>query len=76
MPRTRKPRQPKAYWLTMGPEPWLATCGGCGQHIQKPPMPLPFESFNKLLKAYVDVHSVCSRGKVEDVSVQEALSAS
>lgn len=46
-------------WVTMGPEPHLATCHRCGQTIPKPPLPLSIQKFVAYMRATEGAHSEC-----------------
>lgn len=46
-------------WVTMGPDPYLATCQRCGQHIANPPLPTPLDAFVKYLRYAIAAHKLC-----------------
>lgn len=52
-------REQRAEWITMGPEPWLATCGRCGVRIKKPELPMNLAEFIRRLRVVADLHSGC-----------------
>lgn len=61
----RKPRETRAPWVTMGPDPWFATCQRCGTHERQPELPLPIPAFVAYADFVIAKHEGC-------VSSQEA----
>ncbi len=51
-------------WVTLGPEPYMATCGRCGRTEPKPELPLSMEAFG----AYLTFVALKHRDCVEPVS--------
>lgn len=56
---TPKERKRGVWWVTMGPEPHLATCQRCGGTIPKPPLPCPVRMAVAWMKAGVAEHRGC-----------------
>jgi len=52
-------RKKQVNWVTMGPEPYLATCVRCGGHIDKPKLPLPVAAFVKYSEYAIELHRHC-----------------
>jgi len=49
----------KAPWVIIGPEPYLATCKRCGEHIPKPTFPVSLRAFTRFLEAAAGLHEDC-----------------
>ena len=49
----------KVKWVKLGPDPWLATCGRCGEHERKPRMPTPVDALIRYLDAALAAHEFC-----------------
>jgi hypothetical protein len=52
-------RKVKVDWVFMGPEPYLATCRRCGEHVAKPPMPTPLDAAIKYFEYASEAHKFC-----------------
>ena len=52
---------PKAEWVKMGPEPYLATCERCGETVEKPRLPTPLRAFVKYLEYAIEEHRLCAK---------------
>jgi hypothetical protein len=49
----------KAGWVTVGPEPHLATCQRCGGTVAKPELPIPLGAAVKYFEYAVALHAHC-----------------
>jgi hypothetical protein len=49
----------KITWVVCGPDPYLATCQRCGQHVAKPPLPAPIDAFIRYLQYACELHRYC-----------------
>jgi hypothetical protein len=54
-----KRKRPDVSWLTMGPSPYLATCGRCGEHVPMPRLPKPLDAMILYMNAQIALHAVC-----------------
>lgn len=55
----RKPSRSAVDWLTLGPEPYMATCKRCGARIDKPPLPATMGAVVKYLAYAEEAHRHC-----------------
>jgi len=46
-------------WVTIGPEPYLATCARCGKQESKPELPTPVEAALKYFGYIIEKHRYC-----------------
>ena len=46
-------------WVTVGPEPYLATCMRCGWTLPKPPYPLQVEVVLGYMRGFIKAHADC-----------------
>ena len=51
--------RPNAHVLAVGPEPWLATCRGCGRHVSFPATPLMVEELLAYMTRAEALHAGC-----------------
>lgn len=51
--------------LTMGPEPYLATCDRCDKHVPKPELPEGIEAFVLYCRYVAAKHAKCKRSERE-----------
>lgn len=49
----------KVTWVTLGPEPYLATCQRCGGHADRPQLPMKLDSFVGVLDGVLATHEHC-----------------
>jgi hypothetical protein len=49
----------KITWVTMGPDPYFATCNRCGKHVDKPPLPMSISAFCKYNAYALELHRNC-----------------
>jgi hypothetical protein len=54
-----KTLQKRVTWVTMGPEPHLATCGGCGETEPKPALPCPLGAVVHYMTYVLARHEFC-----------------
>jgi hypothetical protein len=54
VPKKRKPGN-----VVLGPEPHFATCTRCGEHIEKPKMPLSIPAFVAYCNYAEELHARC-----------------
>ncbi|MCX6023329.1 MAG: hypothetical protein NTZ05_16695 [Chloroflexi bacterium] len=45
--------------LFLGPDPWLATCRGCGAKVDQPPMGISVKQFVQYCKEAEAAHAEC-----------------
>ena len=64
MQRT-KPNRSAVDWLTLGPEPYMATCRRCGARIEKPPLPATIGTVVKYLAYVEEAHRHCKSNALD-----------
>lgn len=52
-------RKQRVTWVTMGPDPYFATCNRCGEHIDAPKLPMPLKAFVKYGEYIAERHRYC-----------------
>ena len=61
-------KRPNVPWLTMGPDPHLASCARCGRTVPQPPLPMDMRAFVRYMDAFGLEHADCQ----EPSAVREA----
>jgi hypothetical protein len=47
------------YWVTIGPDPYMATCQRCGNHERPPELPIPLTAFVQYCRYVQAKHQYC-----------------
>lgn len=56
---TKRKRVARITWVTLGPEPYLATCKRCGRREPKPNLPMLLDTLPGYLESIALTHELC-----------------
>lgn len=59
MPSSRRRPKRGIWWVSMGPEPYMATCQRCGKHEPKPELPVGLSAFETYIEYVSKRHAHC-----------------
>jgi len=59
----------RVHWVTLGPEPYLATCSRCGAREPRPELPAAADAVVLYLRYVVARHRLCAERRVNGENV-------